>query len=476
MWLPGNEYPNMTRCDNSSLDQELKDAENYDKEVMHHLRLVVMGNTAMMFVDDAKEPRVFTLPDAYNGGYIGIVGLPNTNSYSNLVITDYDAKALQIKSIQSFEEKVIDHTAKTTDTSLPAFAKVVCNDNKEYYCKLNWDNNNFRSNVPGNYNLTGEIILNAKSMTNPKKISAALKVKVIADYDSKTTIKYYFEDPNELKDFTAYYADQALDGMNVIDWKDKWVLRDGRICRISDGFTNDVEGNFEYAMCEKMSSLVWKLKKLQNYEVTVNYKQGTDTWRWSMLGTSIIDPSQCSIKRETGNNSSGNAQGGVYWYSEREGSLNAWGAVENGASPVRLSSVLTLPKDEIYDMNEVNTLRVKVVNGLGQLYVNNSTVPLNAQLSSKDAGFIAMVCGANSSEFDNLTITALNKNGNPTNIGLDFGNGGVSNGGSKSPRTASAETGNVVFWFCIAAAFIATIGTVSLFGYKKYIRIKKSNH
>jgi len=57
----------------------------------HTMKIRVVGDQAMMWVDDAKEPYVCTLTD-YDGGYISLVTTCKTGSFDNLKITRLDAQ------------------------------------------------------------------------------------------------------------------------------------------------------------------------------------------------------------------------------------------------------------------------------------------------------------------------------------------------------------------------------------------------
>ena len=73
--------------------------ENYYDEVLsggnqgkrHTMKIRVVGDQAMMWVDDAKDPYVCTLTN-YDGGYISLVTTSKSSSFDNLKITRLNAK------------------------------------------------------------------------------------------------------------------------------------------------------------------------------------------------------------------------------------------------------------------------------------------------------------------------------------------------------------------------------------------------
>ena len=104
--------------------------ENYYDEVLsggnqgkkHTMKIRVVGDQAMMWVDDAKDPYVCTLTN-YDGGYISLVTCAKSGSYDNLKITRLNAKGEPVaedpNAVANGEECIsIDETA-ATDLVLP---------------------------------------------------------------------------------------------------------------------------------------------------------------------------------------------------------------------------------------------------------------------------------------------------------------------------------------------------------------------
>ena len=121
-------------------------------------------------------------------------------------------------------------------------------------------------------------------------------------------------------------------------------------------------------------------------------------------------------------------------------------------------------------------MKINVVNGIVKIYINEATEPLAVETRTHDTkGKIALACGMNLAEFDNLKITALDSAGSPVNVGMS---GMVSSGtpGGNSSSGSSPQTGffedltniqKMILITVIASAFVLSVVGVYVFKFKK---------
>ena len=433
--------------------------ENYERNAIHRMKLTVIGKKVTIKIDD-YEPVITDAPADYNGGYIYLAVNSNSALFDNLTVIDYDVKDRKIEKVSANKKVVYDHNDKFAEYELPEIADVVCDDGRTYPMAVEWSCPDFRSNIPGLYKYTGKIILPSGKFSNPKRLSGYLELEVIVDYDPNTSVKYYFDTPAELDDFVCYYTPTTgNDGLKKVPVSEQWEINDsGRIVRINQDFEQK-EWSEEFA-ATKLSTLVWNAKELENFEIEVDYKQGTNTWLWAMAMFGIKDPTKW-IMNYTGTDSGEmTGVGGYACYAQQEGTATMWGDFSKG-----YRVLANLPGVVNYNRGEVNHMKIKVVNGLIKLYINEATEPLAVEARTHDTkGKIALACGMNLAEFDNLKITALDSNGTPANIGMsNFVNGGGKTNGNNG--SSAPTTGDTVAAIIEKAALVLGISAVFIFGF-----------
>lgn len=448
--------------------------ENYERNAIHRMKITVLGGKVTIQVDDYAPYVVTDLPEDYKGGYIYLAGNGNSAMFDNLTIVDYDIKNRKITNIPASKKIVYDHNDKFAEYTLPETVNVIADDGRAYPMSVKWTCSNFRSNIPGVYKHIGKVILPSAKFKNPKNLTGSLDLQVIVDYDPKTSIKYYFDTEAELDDFVTYYTKTTgNDGLKKVPTSEQWKINEeGRIARIDQNF-EQLQWSEEFA-ATKLSTLVWNVKELKNFEIEVDYKQGANTWLWAMVMFGIKDPTQW-IMNYTGTDSGDlTGVGGYAAYAQQEGTATVWGDLAYG-----YREMANLPGVVNYNRSAVNHMKINVVNGIVKVYINESTEPLTVDTRTHDTtGKIALACGMNLAEYDNLKITSLDSKGNPVNAGLSgVVNTGPSQGGSYNGNgSSSPQTGDESYKVIVKVALVMVATAVFVLGFLggRTLRVKNA--
>mgnify|MGYP000910283254 CR=1 FL=1 len=221
----------------------------------------------------------------------------------------------------------------------------------------------------------------------------SLSIQVIAEADKylhETTIEYTFDSESELNDFTSYFTANGLDAIKDSAISNHWLIKNGVLQRV-----NDI--NLAGGTTTNYASLLFKEYYLNNYELSVDYKRGSDTSGWAGLASKLRSFGNA------GNNS------GMLSFVQKEGIVTNWGRAGIGGPTAseRING---------YDDSSWHNLKVIVVNETakvlldGKLYLTIEFTDGNQLL----AGFLGLQSTNNNSAYDNLVLTALDANGNPT--------------------------------------------------------------
>jgi len=92
-----------------------------------------------------------------------------------------------ITNIENFESENVDYATAFEDLELPETAEVTLDNNDIKNLEVIWQKGNYDPFTPGNYNLTGELIL-AENIENPDNITANIKITVNEEDDGKMLI------------------------------------------------------------------------------------------------------------------------------------------------------------------------------------------------------------------------------------------------------------------------------------------------
>ena len=395
--------------------------------VKHHIRMLVSGNILYLYIDDYDTPIVQMLPSTYDGGYIYLATQSVKISYDNLKITDLDAKQIVISRYDgSFDSITIDRAAKES-LELPQCTEIIDENNFRYLTTLSWDGGDYRSYKNGTYTVSGTPTLHNAVIAEDADLSN-LTVEVTnninGDYNADTSIRYYFDTSDDLKDFSAYYNEKVSYGGNLdaADVGQNWIIMNGKLLRNTAYLGTPSNDYNETNLVSKVSTLILnkaeeKYRNLLNYQLELEFSYASDTWWWPMVAIGVNNPEKF-IKVQTGTNSFKvqNEGGGIYVFNEKEGYLQAWGAVlgsERERSDSRLLDADGNSLPSTFKKDGTHCLKIRVYDGTAYISVDGSQELVANMDFSAWGGCIGFAAHNAAVSYDNLTVTALDSDGNP---------------------------------------------------------------
>lgn len=394
---------------------------NGESDEWFHYRLVVTNKVARVYINDTLWS--CSLADDYRGGYVSLSLNASNTTIKNLSITNYDAKEVIIAAIQStksigYDYIEIDKTKGDT-LSLPDEMVVTDTNGYTYRVQMDWVNNNYRSGKLGTYQFVGVPVMPSKMFKNPKNVTAASTVKVVkVDYNPARTVKYYFDNDNDLLDFTDYYSENTAEkDLAVSNWEKHWTLQDGQLQRINDDFRNPSGDKF--GTYRKVSRLTYNKKLTGNYQIDVDYKQDSGTYMWAMICFATSDRTQFVVEYdEKEGKFKQNTQGGTAVYLEKEGTVNYWGNMtEANLDDTRLRLLQTADKFEGYDSKQMHHMTVTVIDGVARVFIDKYDTSVAIRVPEEAlGGYVSLMSNSNAVTFDNLAITTLGDNAKDGNI------------------------------------------------------------
>lgn len=339
-------------------------------------------------------------------GYISILSskVPNF-SVDNFKITDYNKlvvdPALQEKvtAIEKVNDIKWDRTEDNTNTlNLPERLKITTDKQNEKEVRILWSSEDYIPSYPGVYHFTGVPMMPAGGLLiNPDNIVATSTVTVTVDYDINTTFKYYIDsvDDFERAEWSSRYAtDPRAEDLLEVPAKSIYYMDEGRLRRLDS--SGDVGDHLE------MTSLIYTGRKFRNFQLDVDFRQGGNTWGQAMVGFAIEE-------LEAYVTYSG---GGVLTYLTMEGNSRFRGGVENTnsygevRSPSNNSNYAATWRDTMHHM----TLRVTKRRAVLEI---DGVEVLEARLKEGyEGGYISLMSNKNTTLWDNLSVTALDYDGN----------------------------------------------------------------
>ncbi len=417
---------------NRLVDQPLPDYDNRNNPQWHHMRLVVLNGSAKMYIDDVETPHIVQLPEGYEGGYVYLAAGCNEARFKNFRVVDYDEGDIVIASIgekEKFEDRVINRADNDT-LGLPDEMKVQDMAGNEYLLPVEWESDDYCSGKAGTFQFTSKLNL-PNAFKNPQNLSVSFEVTNVIDHDPETTVKYYFDHKNDVKDFKSYYALHAADKGIMVEspFEKHWALIGSSLHRI--GRTLDVPNPYsDYGAFGDVASMVYTGQKFRNYEVSVNFCRGQDTWAWTMVTIGADSPGKFPLIKGTGVDSNDpnvpavvkNPGGGIGIYLEREGYLNVFGNIHDQASwdgniRYKLNDTGENGISVDYDDNKVHNLRIRVVNQKMEIFLDGQKAPIWFKVLDNSAeGYVGLTTNMNSGAYSEFSITQLDYFGNPVKL------------------------------------------------------------
>ncbi|MBE6727385.1 MAG: DUF1080 domain-containing protein [Ruminococcaceae bacterium] len=454
-----------------------------DSDEWCHIRLSVIDGVMRIYGDDGSLWQA-ELDESYKGGYIYLLQNSANTAIKNLSITNYDAKNIDIVSMQTAEELGCGYQSidKTKGDALSFANESVVTDSNGYKYRLPLDwkaPSNYRSGKLGTYTFSGVPVMPSAKFRNPNGIAAAAIVKIAkVDYNTANTIKYYFDHENDLLDFTNYYTEDVMKSdLAANDWREQWMLIDGELRRMDDNF-RALSGASKYRTVKKVARLTYNDALKGNWQIDVDYKQDGNTWMWPMICFSIKDKTKFMTDYSaSGDEFSKNNVGGTAVYLEREAYVNYWG---NMAQPnqdgIRIRATKTSDRFVGYDHTKPHHMKLTFIQGVARVYIDDYETTYAARIPDAALGeFVSIMTNGNAASFDNFAITKLPDNATE---GIDIDSDEVSfvikESNPVTPTVKDVETGTLniviaVLVTAVAAGLLAVSGLI-LIKNKKYER------
>jgi len=344
----------------------------------------------------------------YNGDVAGDYNLVGTititdNDYINqptteikatikINVREQEAVPSNVISVKSVDKVEVDYGTNKSDILLPGKVTVIDDDDQETEVSVLWVSDSYNPKQPGEYIFTGTLTMPGNLLLNPNNIKAEVKVLVKPDYDKNTTVKFYFDDKSEIPKFDTYYLDEVGDEIRggKRDFDDVWEIKDGKLRRLI-GTAGNAGGT------NKVASLVYNEMKFYNFELSVDIIMGDDSWFWPVITFRQTEPGTYFIHNGCG----------VFF--QQNGVPTFWGRGSGGP--------LEGPAATGFNRNNEYKLTLRVVGNRAEVFLNGESVyDIELPEESMSEGYVGLSSVNNMSHFDNLRITKLNNDGNPTNL------------------------------------------------------------
>ncbi len=427
-------------------------AFEYNASGLHHMRVIVTDNTAYMSVDD-QPTWVVDIPSSYDGGYIFFALNNTTTTIDNVQVVDLDAKEIVITElVKSAETAEIDRAA---GESLQFFETVygLTADGYQYPLLVDFESDDYRSYINGTFALNMKL-KSLKNISFSDDFDGVLSVVNKVDYDTDTSRKYYFDHPNDFKDFGGYYSQpttsngywsNANDTGSTTEKNRKWSAYDGDLVSIdptqkweinkgsaSVNYIEDNGGASTVARMRNLSTLIYKGHTLTNFRMEYDVKKGSTWWyNYALIG--VQDPTKYVYKLNktsdslsTGENAGtvkhdATKDAGVYAFLEQEGYFNIFGNTAGGNSDRVDADAVTVDGNAYefianYDRDAWHHVTIEVVNGVMKWTVDDSFAMYYELDYDAYGGYVGFGSYATGSQFDNFQITALNASGEAVDI------------------------------------------------------------
>ena len=284
---------------------------------------------------------------------------------------------------------------------------------KGYDVPVVWDCKDVDFDKAGTYTLTGRLQLDGTSFKNPQEETVSLTFENRIDYNPETTVKFYFDNMKSVEKLHFAYAENALDGMQPAEAAQHWLCS-GTLRRKYENFTSastPYDRSNDYL---KVAAATYTGHVFHNFELHVDYTQGIDSYYWAMIGFGQTELNQFAFTRDEDDNITMNPNGGLYAYVEREGRSVYWGNADSADNDEvgRIRPRISNLKD--YIGREPHHMRLVMLNGIVTMYIDDQEINLKARVPSQaQTGYISLISVNNDSQYDNLSITPLDFEGNP---------------------------------------------------------------
>lgn len=354
-----------------------------------------------------------------NGESLFYVNIPELNGYvsffstkvpnfkvDNFKIIDLNklvvdtSKQEKITAIEEVDDIVWNRTEDNTNAlTLPEKLTITTDKTSSQKIRVLWQSDDYRPSEAGVFTFKATPMLPATGLIiNPNNIVATVKVTVTVDYNSATTFKYYIDSVDDFVGYgwsSRYSSDPRGEDLIETPAKSLYYMENGVLRRL-DG--SGVVGDHD-----EMTSLVYTGKTFRNFQLDVDFRQGGNTWGQAMVGFGIEEPA--SYVTMSG--------GGAMTYLTMEGSARFRGVLVQDRnnkgevmSPNNFSEYASTWRDGMHHL----TLRVTKLKAILEV---DGVEMLECKLGENyKGGYISLMSNKNTVMWDNLSVTALDYNGN----------------------------------------------------------------
>ncbi len=424
-----------------------KSMDPYDlSTATQHVKIIVSDGHVWYYLNDIEAAFEAELPATYEGGYIFLASNENGGGFDNLRITDLDAKTINITEILTPEpeESEIDRAAgESLSVAANGMLKVADESGYEYELPYNLISDTYRSNLEGKHEFEAVFSpLHNMTVASDLEYKVTVDNKINGDYNTETTVKYYFDHPNDFLDFysqyseprtvtTAKYGEQTYysgyDGNLVtVDADKRWTVKNGRATTSYSANPGNWGG---MGKAIGTSTLILKDLNLINFRVEMDFTQGSNFWYSYMIfgvqnpnkmfGTTYWGDNNMTWEKWLDSDSTYTSTaydhslgGGIWCHLEQQGYFNMQGALD-GSTDYRFTEDVTTGFIKTYNKKIQHHMVIEVVDGLLSMKVDDSDTYYLQILDDAIGGLVGFGACGNGSTYDNFQITALDDSGQP---------------------------------------------------------------
>lgn len=223
-------------------------------------------------------------------------------------------------------------------------------------------------------------LLFVSTISNNKSAEADTVYDYVQDFSDSQSVE---------QQFNAYFLDNAL-GSAKAEWietdtsaEGHWLLENGQIKR-----RFDVNSSFD---TNKIAVLTFSSDSFVNFELSVDYKQGTDTYFWPVIGFRQNEEGKYTLADGAG------------IFVQQGGQVTLWGTTPVGG-PHEIKTVSG------YDRTIMHNLRLVVQGNRMEVYVDGGEAVVRDLPSDfYQYGYVSLISVNNSTVYDNFKIRKLSE-------------------------------------------------------------------
>lgn len=369
----------------------------------NHIKITYYENYLSIELNDAE---IIGLEVKGLNGYVSFGATKVANaSFDNFTIIDYNKVVTDpelqssVVSIDSVDDICWDRTEDNDNIlNLPAALNITTDDGKVVKCRVTWNSTDYKPNLPGTYHYEGTPIMPPdKTLVNPNGIKATTTVYVTVDYNPATTVKYYIDSLDDFsKDWINMYSpDGRSEDMVQTSVSSTYFMDNGCIRRLdSAGTVGDHN---------EINSLVYTGRTFRNFRLDVDFRQGGNTWGQAMVAFGIEDTELYVTYPGGGAAAYITMEGNSRFRGSMVQETNSYGEVRSADNFTQYANTW---KDTMHHLTLTVTKRKAI------LEIDGVEVLECKLKESYGGGYISLMSNKNMAIFDNLSVTALDYDGN----------------------------------------------------------------